>query len=394
MARTAQYGAAAPWLSSGFRPFYLCGAVYAPLLALGGIGAFAGWVDLGGTLGPVLWHGHEMLFGFAAAIVVGTLLTALPSWTGIAELRGLPLAWVFGAWFLGRTAFWAAPWLPAGAVAAADLLLWPLLVARLAAPLWGVPNRLYRLLLPILLALALANLGYHVAVMTGDVPLAHRMLRSAVWALVVLFTLKGGFLTPIFTGNALRDLGRGEPARFVMPLEALAFVVLLALATADLAGAPQVVTGTLALACAGVHGVRVARWRGWRVADQPLLPAMHLGFAWLLLAFVLKAMADLGAAVPPGAWMHAFTVGALGMMMLGLMTRVSLRHTGRELAAPLPMRAAAVALFVAAALRLAASMHGLSPWVVAVAALLWAAAFVGYLLRLGPLLVTPSLPRR
>ncbi len=389
----ARRGAMAPLLVSGFRPFYLLGAIYAPWMALGGIGAFAGWVDLGGSLGPVLWHGHELLFGFATAIVVGTLLTALPSWTGINEVRGVALAGLVAAWLLGRVAFLAAPWLPPLAVAAADLLLWPLLLVLLTPPLWRLPNRLYRLLPPILLSMAASNLVYHVAVLAGDAALAHASLRGAVWALVVLFTLKGGFLTPIFTGNALRELGRGEQARFLMPLEALALLLLLALAAADLMRAPAAATGMLALACALVHGARVARWRGWRVADQPLLPAMHLGFAWLLAAFVLKAVADLGGAVPPAAWLHAFTVGALGLMMLALMTRVSLRHTGRALAAPWSMRVAAAMVFVATALRLAASVHGLGAWAVTLAALLWAAAFAVYLVRFGAVLLAPSLPR-
>lgn len=394
MATQAQGLSELPLLASGFRPFYLLGALYAPMLAVGGIGAFAGLVDLQATFGPMLWHGHEMLFGFAIAIVVGTLLTALPSWAGTPEVRAAPLAWLAAAWLLGRVAFWAAPWVPATAVALADMLLWPLLLALLAPALWRVPNRLYRLLLPILLALALANAAYHAAVLAGDAMRAERALRGAVWTLVVLYTLKGGLLTPVFTGNALRVLERGRQARFLMPLEALALAVLLALAAADLADAPHTMTGALAAACAAVHGVRVARWRGWRVTDQPLLPAMHLGFAWLLLAFVLKAVAELTGSVPEPAWLHAFTVGALGMMMLALMTRVSLRHTGRGIdQVPLSMRVAAVVLFAAAALRLAATVHGLGPAVVTLAAALWALAFVAYLLRFGGVLVAPSLPR-
>ena len=383
-----------PLLASGFRPFYLLGALYAPLLAIGGIAAYAGFVDLAASLGVVLWHGHEMLFGFAAAIVVGTLLTALPSWAGTPEVRGGALAALVIAWLAGRVAFWAAPWLPAGAVAVADALLWPLLLAMLARPVWRAPNRLYRLLLPILAAFALANLAYHAATLSSDAARAAHALRATVWTLVVLYTLKGGLLTPIFTGNALRELGRGAQARFVMPLEALALAVLVTLAAADLLGAPAPLTGTLALACALVHGLRVARWRGWRVADQPLLPAMHLGFAWLLAAFALKAVADLSGLVPEAAWLHAFTVGALGMMMLALMTRVSLRHTGRAIdTVPAAMRFAAVAMFVAAVLRLAATVHGLGPGLVAVAAGLWALAFAAYLLRFAALLVAPSLPR-
>jgi len=386
--------AALPVFVSGFRPFYLLGTLYAPLLALGGVGAFAGIVDLAASGGHVLWHGHEMLFGFASAIVIGTLLTALPSWAGTPELRGLPLAGLALAWLLGRAAFWAAPWLPAGAVAFVDLLLWPALLALLAGPVWRVPNRLYRLLLPLLLALIAANLAYHVAVIAGDANLAERALRAAVWALVVLYTLKGGVLTPVFTGNALRELRRGALPRGSMPLEAVALALLVALAAADVARSPGALTGSLAAACTLAHGVRVARWRGWRVADQPLLAGMHLGFAWLLLALALKALAEFGAPLPEAAWVHAFTVGALGLMMLSLMIRVTLRHTGRELAVPALLRGAAWVMFGAAALRLAATVHGLAPQFVALAALLWAAAFVAVLLRFARVLMAPSLPRR
>lgn len=393
LAQRWQRVGAVPLLGSGFRPFYLLGALYAPLLAAGGVGAFVGVVELEAAGGPVLWHGHEMIFGFALAIIVGTLLTALPSWAGTPELNGAPLLALVLLWLAGRIAFWVAPWLPLRAVASADMLLLPALIGVLAPGLWRAPNRLYRLLLPILLALFAANLAYHAAALAGDTPAAAHALRGAVWALVVLYTLKGGVLTPIFTGNALRLLGRGEQARFLMPLETFALALLLGLALADLNAAPAHLSGALALACAGVHGVRIARWRGWRVADQPLLPAMHLGFVWLLFAFLLKAAADFGAAVPGAAWLHAFTVGALGLMMLSLMTRVSLRHTGRALEAPSPLRIAALLMFSAAALRLAASVHGLGPWVVTLAALLWAAAFVVYLLRFAAVLTAPSLPR-
>ena len=203
-----------PLLSSAFRSFYLLGALYAPLLAAGAAGVFAGLVDLHGSGGPLLWHGHEMLFGFATAIVLGTLLTALPSWAGMPELSGTPVAALAAAWLVGRIAFWATPWLPAPLVAFADLLLWPLLLALLARPLWRVPQHLYRLLLPVLLALTAANLAYHAAQRAGDVAGAERALRAAVWTLVLLYSLVGGLLTPIFTGTALRQLGRGAELRF------------------------------------------------------------------------------------------------------------------------------------------------------------------------------------
>jgi uncharacterized protein involved in response to NO len=380
-----------PLWASPFRPFYLLGALYAPFAITGGAGALLGAVHLPTT--PQLWHGHEMLFGFALAIVVGTVLTALPSWAGTAEIHGRRLAVLAALWLLGRAAFWAAPWLPAWSVAAADALLLPVLIAMVTPQLAGVDDRRYLLLLPILVALAAANLAYHAFILAGDGARAARALSAGVYAVMLVFVLKGGVLVPIFTGNALRALGRGDQPPFLMPLETAALFAVVLLAALDLAGAPRAAVGGGALACALVHGVRTARWRGWRVADQPLLAPLHIAFAWLIAAFALRAAADLADAVPATAWLHAFTVGALGLMMLGLMNRVALRHTGRPLDVPPAMRMAYVSMFAAGAVRLAATVHGLGGWAIALAAVLWAAPFVVYLRLYGAMLLQPSLPR-
>lgn len=381
----------APLWASPFRPFYLLGALYAPMVITGGAGALAGTVPL--PTAPQLWHGHEMLFGFALAIVVGTVLTALPSWAGTAEIRGGRLAVLSALWLLGRVAFWASPWLPPWSVALADALLLPVLTAMVAPQLLRVRNRLYLLLLPLLLALFVANLVFHAGILAGDGARAQLALLAGIYAVIAVFLLKGGVLVPIFTGNALRALGRGDQPPFRMPLEAAALLSVVLLAVVDLAGASPTATSIAALACAALHALRTARWRGWRVADQPLLSSLHLAFAWLIAAFALKAVAELTGFVPAGAWLHAFTVGALGMMMLGLMNRVALRHTGRPLEVPPAMRIAYVSMFGAALLRLAATVHGLGVWAVALAAVLWAAPFVIYLLVYGATLLQPSLPR-
>jgi uncharacterized protein involved in response to NO len=265
-------------------------------------------------------------------------------------------------------------------------------MTMLAPQLLRAKNRLYLLLLPILAALFIANLAFHHAAVRGDVALATLALRGAIWSIVVLYVLKGGVLAPIFTGNALREKGRGAQPPFLMGLEAAALAALLALAALDLGGAAPSLTGAAALACLLLYGWRSARWQGWRVADVPLLLPMHLGFAWLLLAFALKAGADLTGALPETAWLHAFTIGSLGLMMLGLMTRVSQRHTGRPLAMPPAMMLACAAMFLAATLRVAAGV-GAGRTAISFATLLWAGAFVIYLGCYARVLLAPSLPR-
>lgn len=394
-AQRRRFDARAPLWRSGFRPFYLLGAAYAPLLVAGVVGAFAGVVDLAAAgNAPPLWHGHELIFGFALAIIFGTLLTALPSWSGTPEVGGARLALLAALWIIGRAAFWADPWLPRGVTAAADLLLVPALLAILAPQVWRAANRWYRLLVPILAALAIANGVYHAGLLSGDFSLARSGLHAGVYALIVLFVLKGGVLTPVFTGNALRASGRGDQAAFIVWFDVLAVGAIVLLAALDLAHAPRIWVGLAALACAVLHAIRVGRWRGWRVTDDPLLLAMHLSFAWLVAAFALRALAALTSAVAETAWLHAFTVGSLGLMMLGLMTRVVLRHTGRPVRAPRAIAWAAAAMFAAATLRVGGGVAAIGDGVMAIAALLWAAPFVVYLALYAALLVAPSLPRR
>ncbi len=383
-----------PLLSSAFRPFYLLGTLYAALLTAAWLGAYLGHWTLPSAGMPLrLWHGHEMLFGFAAAIITGIVLTALPGWAGTEEIDGGRLALLVALWLAGRAAFWAAPWLPAPLPAAVDLLLFPAACLMVAPQLARAANRLYLLLLPILLALAATNGIYHCGLLAARADLAGLGLRGAIYAIIVLYVLKGGVLTSIFTGNALREKGRGDQAPFNVELEMLAVGVVLVLAALDLAGAPARWTGLAALACAGVHAARTARWKGWRLPDVPLVFVMHLGFAWLIFAFLLKAAADLAGLVPEAAWLHAFTVGSLGLMMLGLMTRVGLRHTGRPLVVPGAMKLACAMMFAAALVRLAATVHGLGAWAVALAAVLWGLTFFLYFLVFGAMLVRPSLPR-
>jgi uncharacterized protein involved in response to NO len=298
-----------------------------------------------------------------------------------------------GLWIAGRVAFWLSPWLPAPLPALVDGLLFPAVIGMLTPQLLRAKNRLYLLLLPILGALFIANLLYYQAAARGDALLAGQALRAAIWAIVVLYVLKGGVLAPIFTGNALREKGRGDQIPFLMGLEVAALAALLLLAGCDLAGAPRVWTGGAALACILLYGWRSLRWQGWRVADAPLLLTMHLGFAWLLLAFALKAVAELTGAVPEAAWLHAFTIGSLGLMMLGLMTRVSLRHTGRPPVVPRAMLVAYGAMFLAALLRVIAGVGAQHTALIGVATLLWAAAFTLYFVHFAAILLSPSLPR-
>ena len=385
-------GFSAPLWGSAFRPFYLLGASYGPLLMLLWLGAYAGvWPAPVDAWFFLAWHGHEMIFGFAAVIISGIVMTALPSWAGTEELAGRRLALLAGLWVAGRVAMLSG-W-PSVLAAVLDCAFFPVLASWLLPQLLQVRNRWYLLLLPVLAALFAANLVFHTGRIHVDTGLTAFGLRLAIHAIVLLYVLKAGVLTPIFTGNALREKQRGGDIPFVMWLDVLAAVSVVALAIADLARLPAPWIGFTALAACAVHTARLARWRGWLVRDIPLLWAMHLGYAWLVVAFGLKSVAELSGTLPEVTWVHAFTVGSLGLMMLGLMTRVVLRHTGRPLQLPPAIVVAYLMVLVAALLRVGVIALGLgNAWLFASASL-WMAPFVIFLTLFGAVLWSPSLPR-
>jgi uncharacterized protein involved in response to NO len=367
--------------SSGFRPFFLLGAAYGPVaLALGYL-----WPQ-------PHWHPHEMLFGFAAALVCGVLLTALPSWAGAREVSGAPLAALAALWLAGRAAILGSPWLPPFLVALADCALVPVLGWIVARTVANARRELFYWTLLPLAALAIANIAFHVALARGAEMDARWALRLALHALMFLFTLYGGLFIPAFTRRWLHERGE-RAASILMPLEYATAFAMLGFASADLLGAPSGLMVVAALAAAAVHAWRFARWRGWKTGSEPLLWCIHLGYAWLIASLLLRAVAELMPSFPRDAWVHAFTLGAYGMLKIGLLTRVALRHTGRPLRASAPMRIAFLAVLAAALLRLAYSVHELGAWALTASALAWSAAFLAYLAVHGPMLLAPSLPR-
>jgi len=346
-------------LEVGFRPFFLGGAAWA-VGALGlWLAALAGLAAPGGdAYGALAWHSHEMVFGVAAGIVGGFLLTAVPSWTGQPKLTGTPLALLAAVWLLGRIAMAMPDGLGVPLVAALDLAFLAVLTWRTA---WQVrAGRNWRNLPMIAgpLALLAGNALVH-ADAAGLLPGAGQLGgRVGIAAIVLLIAMIGGRIIPAFTRNWL--VGRGDAAP--LPAEPARFDTAMLLATlatlaAWLAWPTSPATGSLAALVAIGHLVRLGRWCGWRTGAEPLVWVLHLGYLWLPLGFGLMAAAALApAAVPESVPLHAFGIGAMGTMMLAMMTRATLGHTGRALAADRATVAVYLLITAAAVLRLAAAL--------------------------------------
>lgn len=376
-------------LERGFRPFFFMAGLWALamvplwLAALSGLWAPATTIDL------AAWHGHELIFGYGGAVVIGFALTAIPNWTGRLPVRGWGLALLAGGWAVARLASLAglanegamqvAIRLDVAVLAAFVGLVWREIVAGrnwrnlpvaglftlfLAADVVSVIQRL-----DLVQALAPGPNGRH----------------AGLACLILLVSLIGGRIVPSFTGNWLRQRGA---SRLPVPFGRYDAVVLAATAlalAAWLAGPGGMAGGVIMAGLALLHVARLARWRGLATLAEPLVTVLHVAYLWIPFGFALIAAAELGL-LPASAGLHAWTIGAVGGMTLAVMTRASLGHSGRALTASRLTTTSYSLLHLAALSRVLDGIAGAGggPFLYAAGAL-WSGAFALYLLEYAPI---------
>jgi uncharacterized protein involved in response to NO len=361
----------------GFRPFFLALGVYATCVVPAWLAIWRGALGAPAWLAPSLWHAHEMLFGVVGAAIAGFLLTAAPVWAGRPAPCGAPLAALLALWAAGRLAMLAAGVLPAALVAALDGAFLPALAAVLARLLWRTGQRHNLGVVALVALLALANLAVHAQALGLADGAAPRALRLAVDGIVALIVVIGGRITPAFTTNALRR--RGVDAAAVSPpwLDRGAVAAVLLFLAADALAPRSAASGAAAALAAVAVAARMAGWQTRRALGDPLLWSLHAGMAWVALGLALVAAGDLGRAVPPGAGLHALAAGAMGSMILAVITRVSLGHTGRALVLPRGAVACYALVHAGAAARVLSTLAPPAAQMplLELGGLLWAAAF-------------------
>lgn len=373
----------------GFRPFFVLAGGFAALLILLWIPMFTGALPAPPAYGLIGWHQHEMIFGYAAALIGGFLLTAVGNWTGLPTPTGRPLAALAGLWLAARLLPFAgiSGWPLASGhwlLAIIDVAYWPLLAGFLARPLLASKQRHNQAFLAILLAIGAADAAVHADRLGLWPDVADQATRVALGLVVVIMCTFGGRVIPLFTESGL---GRVALRRFAW-VERLAVpsvllwvaALLLAPGWADLAALPAAV----------VHGSRLIGWHRaalWRV---PLLWVLHLGYAWIVLGFILHALSATGL-VAPSLAIHAFTAGGIGVLGLGMMSRVSLGHTGRQMQSARSIDVAFALVNAAVLLRVLGPLllpAGYATFL-SLSAICWAAAFGLFCLHYWPILWAP-----
>ena len=367
----------------GFRPFFLSAGIYAVLMMALWLLVLRGVITLG-ELSPPVWHGHEMLFGFAVAVIAGFLLTAAQNWTGIRTPSGRPLAVLFLLWLAGRLSF-LVPGIPTELVAGIDLLFLPVLALTLALPILKA-RQLHNYPFPfMLLALAAANALVHAEAL-GISDTATLGLHLAVYVVVAMITVMGGRVIPSFTDNKLHTR-----ARRWKTVERLVPVVTVVALIAALVAADSLITALLAAVAAALHAIRLAGWYTPKFWSVPLLWILHLGYAWIAFGFALLALSAAGLSPAAVSALHAFTAGGIGVLTLGMMARVSLGHTGRLLEPAPVMTRAFVAINLAALIRVTLPLFfpGVYMQIMTAAGLAWVAAFGLFVVVYAPMLLRP-----
>lgn len=373
-----------PFFRLGFRPFFLLGSILAmlaiPLWMMALSGWFADWQPTGGWLA---WHRHELIFGFASAIIAGFLLTAVQTWSGVPGLSGKPLMLLTALWLLARVA-WLLN-LPIGIVALLDSLFLPLVALQMARSLWPVRQvRNYPLVL-VLLLLAVANLVTLYGVATANDNLQRQATVGGLWFVAAMMSMIGGRVIPFFTQRGLLRK-EGVTAWPVLDWALLVGTIVVSLTLMQgWAMLPRPLIGLLFAALAVGHLIRSLRWYDAGIWQVPLLWSLHLAYAWIGIACVAMALWHFSVFTQMSIALHALTVGAMGALILSMIARVTLGHTGRTLTPPKVMPFAFVLINLAVLARVVlvdwGYMSGL--WL---AAICWALSFTLYVICYAPML--------
>lgn len=368
----------------GFRPFYLLASVHAAIsIFLWGM-QVAGWFPYAYLQGPT-WHAHEMLFGFVLPVIVGFLLTAGQSWTGRKTLNGYPLMLLVLLWLLARVLV-LTPW--GWAAAVANVAFPWVAAAALAVPFLksGVRRNYF---FPVLLGLlGVASLGVHASSL-GLVMLPGWVgMQLALDIVLFIMVVMAGRIIPPFTSNGVPAT---KPQRLPW-LEKLAPGLILVLLVADVLRLQGASMAIVLIAATLVHGWRLSMWQSFKTIGTPLVWVLHLAYAWIVLHLVLRALQEIGALGLPVAT-HALTAGAMGTLIIGMMTRTARGHTGRPLKADNFDVACYLLVSAGAVVRVFVPL--LMPvWflnTVLVSAMLWSMAFALYAIRYWPVLTRARL---
>jgi uncharacterized protein involved in response to NO len=385
--RKRRMAAAPPILRGGFRPFFFGAAAWGIVALVLWLCSFAGLFQLPSAFEAVAWHRHEMIFGFVGAAVAGFLLTAIPNWTGRLPIAGTPLLALFSIWLGARGSLLFSARIGIWPAAILDVGFFATLTAVGAREVIAAKNRN----VPIVLMALLFTLA-DAADYAGNAGLiADVGWQVAIALVIIMISVIGGRIIPSFTRNWMAKQGEkaGLPTQpGHLDLLVIAGTVICLLFWVALPKQP--LTGLMIILAAALQLLRLSRWGGVRAVSDPLVLILHVGYAWIPIGLLLLGLNIGGFDVPRSAAIHALTAGAMTTMILAVMTRATLGHTGRALKASRGTVVLYICVTVAAVLRVGAALgHGFYPFLLDISGAAWVGSLILFLAIYGPMLWQP-----
>lgn len=369
----------------GFRPFYLAAGIFSALAIAIWVAHFGGWLSAGEYLRDPLWHAHEMIFGYTFAVVTGFLFTAVRNWTSRPTPSGKILLLIVSLWLEARLL--VAFGLPVIAMYL-DLAFAVSAALGIAVPLLASGNKRNQFFVAVLLAIGAANFIFTLGLLDVVALPPRRMLQVALDLMLFVMAVIGGRVIPMFTANSAPQAKVSRPVW----LERLCLACVLVLLACDAIDAPAAVVAIVALVASLAHAGRLVLWQPWHTLRRPMLWILHASYAWIVVHLALRGIAAWqGGTTSPAT--HALTVGGIGGLTLGMMTRTARGHTGRPLIVERAEIACYVLIQIAATTRVLLPLAMPSLYLVAVSAsgIAWVVAFAIFVAKYAPILWRPRL---
>ncbi|OBT12086.1 heme-Cu protein NnrS [Vibrio sp. UCD-FRSSP16_10] len=371
-----------------FRPFFLCASIFSIAALVGWAAFWNGSVSLNVYGGVMWWHMHEMLFGFAATVVVGFLLTAVQNWTGVRSINGGWLMLMLVVWLIARIVMFLPDLFNQWFIAAIDLLFLIIALVSLASNVISV--KLWRnfLFVPILFFMILANGVMHYSVLFQKPLLMMQASTTMVLLITLIMCIMGGRVFPMFTANGTQT-PKTEPILWLENLSISSAILAVALNFQLFPVPPQVVAGVFILSGLA-NAYRAIRWKVWVAYKTPLVWTLHVSYWAVALGLILFGMSLVSPTVTQSQAVHSLTVGGMGVMILSMISRVSLGHTGRVIVIGKVMTAALVAIIFAFLVRVFGGYfvdNIIS--IITLSSVLWVFAYSCFVVLYLPILIKP-----
>ena len=369
-----------------FRPLFLCGSIFSIVAIFIWAGIFSGHLHLNVFGGGLWWHIHEMLFGFVCAIIMGFLLTAVQNWTSQKSISHFPLLTLVLLWLSARLALLFPSVLPSWLISLLDISFLPTAAFFFVHPI--IKAKLWRnlIFLPLLIALTLANVAMHYSVHIEDFSIILPASKTAVLVVAMIMSIMGGRVIPMFTAN-----GTGTPkAKEINWLEkgALGSLLLVLIFNSGLISLPNMMNALLLFTAASFHYIRVIRWRFWITLRTPLVWSLHLSYSFIPTGLLFFGISQISDVISTSQAIHTITVGAMGMMILSMISRVTLGHTGRPIQVGRLMTSAFIIFFLATLVRIFGALFTDDNLLIIISsALFWAGAYALFVFKYAPILI-------